>query len=529
MGNAYDLYLYPTKAQSQLHIENLCTSAYLRGYHPAPVATASVLEVGCGTGLNLLPMAAQYPGAEFVGVDLAEQPIRMAKELAARFGLNNIRFHQADINEMADDFGRFDYVIAHGFYSWVPAEARESLWRIARGSLSDRGVIQVSYNALPGSLQMRYLRDFCQYHMRRFADRETQLKEAWKLVETLAAMKDADNPLAMAAAQTLAKGFDTAIHDEFAVINDAFYLDEVVAHATAWGMRYVCDAVPKFVLGLQHLPEGKALLESLPAEDQILQQQYLDFLSYRVFRQSIFAPERHRATEEPYLDRVLDCSLDSMLRVGEPDAEGNRVYDAPQLRVAFGSTNPLLAELFETFATCNPIPVPLKAFCETALGRYEAASPEVVSEFWELVEDLTQKGLIQAHAYPPRIPATLPERPRMCGIARWEALLGVPLTNLFHRGQNVSDPLLRTLAAITDGTRTVPEICAALSEIVVSYRQGRSQQIVVDGFPIALGESDAVRSSPDFKLPKEAMQQRLLPAVSAELERFRRASLLVEG
>lgn len=529
MGNAYDLYLYPTKAQPQLHIENLCTTAFLRGFDPAPVATAKVLEVGCGTGLNLLPMAAAFPAAEFVGVDLAEQPIRMAKELAARFGLNNVRFHQADINEMADDFGEFDYMIAHGFYSWVPASARDSLWRIARGSLSEHGVIQVSYNTLPGALQMRYLRDFCQLHMRQFADRDTQLKEAWKLVETLAAMNDTDNPLAMAAAQTLAKGFDTAIHDEFAAINDAFYLGEVVTHAAARNLRYVGDAVQKFVLGLQRLPEGEALLTTLPQDDRVLLEQYRDFLSYRGFRQSLFAKASQIASDVSYRDRLLRCYLDSPLRVGPPDGEGNRVFDAPNLHMGFHSRNALLAELFQAFEASSPIPVPLQDFCEDQVDAFRREGREVVDEFWELVEDLARNGLIQVHSCPPGIPSSLPERPKMAGIARWEALLGVALTNVFHRGQDVTDPLLRTLAAITDGTRTIPEICATLSEIVVGYRQGRSPQIVIEGFPIALGESAAVSGSPDFKLPKTEMEQRLLQAVPGELERFRRLGLLVEG
>jgi ubiquinone/menaquinone biosynthesis C-methylase UbiE len=529
MTNAYDLYLYPTKAQPQLHIANLCTTAFLRGYDPAPIATAKVLEVGCGTGLNLLPMAASFPSAEFVGVDLAEHPIRMAKELAARFGLSNVRFHQADINEMADDFGEFDYMIAHGFYSWVPASARDSLWRIARGSLSEHGVIQVSYNTLPGALQMRYLRDFCQLHMRRFADRDTQLKEAWKLVETLAAMKDTDNPLAMAAAQTLAKGFDTAIHDEFAAINDAFYLGEVVTHAAARKLRYVGDAVQKFVLGLQRLPEGEALLATLPQDDRVLLEQYRDFLSYRGFRQSLFAKASQLPSEVSYRDRLTHCYLDSQLRVGPPDEEGNRVFDAPNLHMGFHSQNSLLAELFLAFEASQPIPVPLQDFCEQHEEAFRKEGSEVVDQFWELVEDLARNGLIQVHACPPRVPDSLPERPKMAGIARWEALLGVALTNVFHRGQDVSDPLLRTLAAITDGTRTVPEICSTLSEIVVGYRQGRSPHVVIEGFPIALGESAAVSGSPDFKLPRVEMEQRLLQAVPGELERFRRLGLLVEG
>lgn len=529
MSTAYDLYLYPTKAQPQLWIGNLHTVAFLKGFQPRPLGRARVLEVGCGTGMNLLPMAASLPEAEFVGVDLAAQPILLAKQLAARFGVSNVRFHQADIQEMADDFGQFDYILAHGFYSWVPPSARESLWRVARGSLSAQGLLQVSYNALPGALQMKYLREFCQLHMRRFADRETQLREAWNLVTTLASMKDADNPLAMAAAQTVAKGFATAIHDEFASINDPFYLEQVVEAAAAWQLRYVADAVQKFMLGLQRLPEGQALLESLPPGDELLHEQYRDFLSYRGFRQSIFTPMACEPEPVRYGERLRQCYLASPLRAGSPDEAGNRVYDAPNAQMGFHSSNPLLAELFEAFAMEDPIPVSLDDFCKEALPAHHTSRPEIVDEFWELLEDLAGNGIIQAYAERPPIPTGVPERPKMAGIGRWEALLGVPLTNVFHRGQNVDDPLLRALAGLTDGTRTVAEISAALADLVVSFRQGRAPHAVMEGFPIPLGESVAYHRTPEFKLPRLEVEQFLLKTIPAELERFRQLGLLVAG
>jgi hypothetical protein len=117
----------------------------------------------------------------------------------------------------------------------------------------------------------------------------------------------------------------------------------------------------------------------------------------------------------------------------------------------------------------------------------------------------------------------------MAGIGRWEALLGVPLTNVFHRGQNVDDPLLRALAGLTDGTRTVAEIAAALADFLVSFRQGRAPHAVMEGFPIPLGESVAYHRTPEFKLPRLEVEQFLLKTIPAELERFRQLGLLVAG
>ncbi len=38
-----------------------------------------MLEIGCGNGSNVIPMAYGLPGSEFVGVDLAAKPVEVAQ------------------------------------------------------------------------------------------------------------------------------------------------------------------------------------------------------------------------------------------------------------------------------------------------------------------------------------------------------------------------------------------------------------------------------------------------------------------
>lgn len=527
--NAYEINLYPTKAQPQLHIDNLYTAAYLRGFDPVPIETASVLEVGCGTGLNLLPMAQTLPKAEFVGVDYAVRPIQLAKSLAQRMELGNVRFHAADIRDLADDFGSFDYIIVHGFYSWVPEEAREALWRVARGSITPRGVVQISYNCLPGWLQNQWLRDFCLLHMKRFPGRETQLREAWKLIEALASMKEADNPYAAIAAQTVEKGFATAIHDELGDINQPFYLNQVVARAEQHGFQYLSDAVQKYVPGMQHLSAGEEILAQLAGEDRASQEQYKDFLSLRSFRQSLFTPASHAPTSASFLDLLRRCRVASPLRASAPDEDGNRVYDAPHTILGFHSNNPLLAQLFEEIAAAHPAPVPL-AETSAALSRaLSGAAPSVVAEFWDLVEDLSRNGVLQTSTRKLPIPAAVPVNPSMAGIARWEALLNLPLTNLFHRPHPFPDPLHRALAALADGSRSAPEICAALTSLILAQKSSGKGEIPLNGFPVPLLSTQALRGREALLSDPQALNGFLLETVPVELERFRQAGLIVEG
>ncbi|MBK6395212.1 MAG: class I SAM-dependent methyltransferase [Betaproteobacteria bacterium] len=111
---------------------------------------ARVLEVGCGDGANLLPMAARMPGATFTGCDASALLMRRANDMARGLGLANVEFVEGDLREVAGSLGTFDYVIAHGFYSWVPADVRDAFLALAHGHLAPGGLVYVSYNVLPG-------------------------------------------------------------------------------------------------------------------------------------------------------------------------------------------------------------------------------------------------------------------------------------------------------------------------------------------------------------------------------------------
>src|ERR1035438_1147600 len=99
METSYDQVLYRGFPYAQSHPGRLATLATLFGMQPAPVDRCRVLELGCGDGANLLPMAFQFPDSTFVGFDLAEKPIAMGREPIAALGLKNMRLEAADILE----------------------------------------------------------------------------------------------------------------------------------------------------------------------------------------------------------------------------------------------------------------------------------------------------------------------------------------------------------------------------------------------------------------------------------------------
>jgi len=165
MSTLYDEVLYPNSPFAQTHPDRLATLAILFGMDPAPLPRCRVLEVGCGNGENLIPMACEYPAGEFLGIDAAETAVRAGNQEIATLGLTNIRLLHRDIMDTGPGLGTFDYVIAHGFYSWVPEPVRDKLFAIVQASLAPQGVAFVSYNALPGGRLRQMFREMMLFHL----------------------------------------------------------------------------------------------------------------------------------------------------------------------------------------------------------------------------------------------------------------------------------------------------------------------------------------------------------------------------
>ncbi len=155
---AYDEVEYPGQVFPQTHPDRLATLATVFGLSPAPPERCRVLEVGCGDAGNLIPIAMGAPGTECIGFDLSATAIAKGQAIANELGLTNIKLSQADLMAYHPD-GKFDYIIAHGFMSWVPPPVQERLLQLCRESLAPQGVAMISYNTLPGFHLRRMLRE----------------------------------------------------------------------------------------------------------------------------------------------------------------------------------------------------------------------------------------------------------------------------------------------------------------------------------------------------------------------------------
>jgi SAM-dependent methyltransferase len=118
---------------------------------PARESGFAWCDLGCGHGVTAAILAATHPGGMFHGIDAMSVHIDRAAQLAADAGAANAQFHAVDFAGALDrSLPGFDYIVAHGVYSWVDEATRLHLRRLIDRHLKPGGLVYVSYNALPG-------------------------------------------------------------------------------------------------------------------------------------------------------------------------------------------------------------------------------------------------------------------------------------------------------------------------------------------------------------------------------------------
>ncbi|MGH8430394.1 MAG: methyltransferase, partial [Solimonas sp.] len=162
-GGDYNLVPYVSKPFPQSQPPRLAALAALFGLSAPAVSQCQMLELGCASGGNLIPLALRFPASRFRGVDLTDRHVRHGQARIAALDLRNVRIEQGDIATLDLGIERFDYIVCHGVYSWVPPEVRDAILRIAAEHLAHNGVAYVSYNVFPGWHLRGVIRDMMVY------------------------------------------------------------------------------------------------------------------------------------------------------------------------------------------------------------------------------------------------------------------------------------------------------------------------------------------------------------------------------
>lgn len=462
-GRAYEQVAYPGYVYPRTHPARLEVIARLFGLRPPPARTARVLEVGCGDGGNALAIAQTLPEAQVLGFDLTAGPLQHGRALAAEAGLTNVELRCADLldPEQMAAIGTADYVIAHGIYSWISPAGRGALLALCERCLTAQGVAFVSYNAYPGSHLRDMAREVLAFHLRDVSGPTARLAGAHQLIETIVAT-ESPNPFARVLREHLQRMLDNGdallYHDDLAEISTPFYLHEFVEHAGAHGLQFLSEAELSDSQ-LYDVPEavGK-LIASLP-DDVVVREQYLDFFTNRMFRQTLLVSSELSPTRA-IDDQVVESMAISCHARRESSgfvAEGG---------ATISTTHPLAEAALLELGDRWPRAVSFDGLLRGAGARIGIAEPEHDLEAVGVLRSLLLQAFVAraVRLHGCALPAGgLQPSPRASPLARAQARAGTPvLSTLLPGNHRVAADEDRQLLQALDGTRELATLAAEL-------------------------------------------------------------------
>ena len=480
-----------------------------------------MLELGCSTGGNLLPMAELLPRSEFVGIDLSGVQIGMARARGRQLGIKNVRFEELSILDVGADFGEFDYIICYGVYSWVPADVREKILRICEDHLAPNGIAAVSYNTYPGWHFRGLARDMFVYHARGLGSTDERIDSSLALLqfarEATAGMgvKHAEYRLYSEVLEREMKLLSGRarhyfVHEHLEGVNEPCYLHEFVARAAAHGLSFLGD------VRLSTMSDGLLPAEVIQqlsgiASDFTAMEQYKDFFTNRTFRNTLLCRQERKITRD--LDGASMYPF-AFTSAANPVAEDDPAFDEtlPKLRSHRGgavvSMNSVLSFIALGYLLEQaPRWIPF----DSLLAETRKQLAEVGETIGDEAEDARRLGetllrclsaeVVDATFEPPSIASDIPELPRASAYARLQAESDQTATSLRHESFAASSIALFILPHL-DGAHSREDLVSLVETALAAGK------ITIEGSELAADE-------------------RAGAFVAAALEELRRAGVLL--
>ena len=264
--------------------------------------TARVLELGATYGGNIISQALFNPDATFVGIELSQEQVEKGNEVIANAGLTNVSLVQSDIASIGSEIGTFDYIIAHGVYSWVDDGVKDALLRLIDEHLAEDGIAYISYNTYPGWHTMdevRQLMMFSNHDKTQFNHKEKVLhgKTIGSIVGSQILkydnLKERNSKFLGALRSVMQKDEYYVGHDHLEPNNDPVYFYQFNDHLGAHNLAYLCDADLTLSMVRSFDADIADTLDKLALNDHVAQEQYLDFMLDTTFRKSIICKAKH--------------------------------------------------------------------------------------------------------------------------------------------------------------------------------------------------------------------------------------------
>jgi SAM-dependent methyltransferase len=486
----YDDIPYPGGVFPSTRPEHLATLAALYGMRPAEIGHCRVLELGCGFGANLLPMAYHYPDTRFVGVDLSGSSIARGRQNVAALGLANIELHHQDILGVGSEFGEFDYIISHGVYSWVPDVVRDKMLSIFKENLAPQGVCYVSYNAFPFSHSRDMVRDLVLFHTRHISDPRQKIAQArgiLRFVSDSARSDTVHGAILREQSDRISQMADEFFfHDDLNESAQAFLLYQVVARAQAHGLQYLSDA--DFARGNvdRYADECRSVLQSFPDDEMVARNQYQDFIDGFGFRRTLLCHEDvvlQRKVSRDFFSRCYFTSASTLLEdPSDPKAQPEVSLETRDKGV-FGISHWMAQAAYLLLSKSWPRAVSFDELFNDIRSNAALGSPAaqdvheetLVSAMYELVCN----DAVSFSLYPREYLKPEDNKLLASSLARHQSQWGTTVVNLLHQTVRLENDDACYILQLLDGARDFDQVVA---EVHARHQKTRLESAgVIDG------------------------------------------------
>jgi len=431
-------------------------------------------------------MAHSLPGCSFVGIDLSERQIDSARQFAAAVGLGNVQFRHMDLIDLDPELGAFDYIIAHGVYSWVPGPVRDRLLAACKRHLAPNGIAYVSYNTLPGWQSILAVREMINVRTRHLPDPRDKVREGREFIASILAMipHPEQSPFALFLKDYITTRFrrftdrpdweeSMLLHDELSTVNEPVYFHQFATHAASHGLQYLAEADFTRVMPYDIEPENATKLQQMSGS-VVDFEQYMDFVRDQTFRATLLVHDDVPIIRQLDGEKIRGLYVSSRARFVR-DEEGGKEFFRTAEDARWPAEEAITSAALLHLESIAPRAAHFNDLFNTACqmlnlnGRPAKAASVLADDL--LAAFCVDTQLVELIAYDPACASVVPERPEMSPVARHQAPQSSIVSNLRHEQMEL-DPMTRVLAQLLDGQHDR----TALMQALASRTQGTAEQ-----------------------------------------------------
>lgn len=490
----YDEVPYVSLAFPQTHPDRMAVMATLFELKPKAITESRVLELGCASGGNLIPMAYMLPSSEFVGVDLSQRQVEEGQAAIKDLELKNIELRQQNLLDISDDLGTFDYIICHGVFSWVPENVQDKILQICKRNLAPHGVAYISYNTLPGWRLRGMIREMMLYHVAQFDKPADRILQARALVEflckTSASIKAGHSPSIQAYEKLLQDEAeflrnlreDYLLHEFLEEVNEPLYFYEFVNRAENHGLQYLAEAQLSTMLPANLSKEAQEGLQRVSGQ-QIKTEQYMDFIRNRTFRQTLVCHKDAQIDRNVNAERIMSLFISSPARTTteKVDMSLGQIVRFDHEGAFLETRQPVVKAALLHLSTVWPKSLSFDDLLDISREQVNSTS-ERKQDAGILAGELLMAytvNLLDFRTIGDRFVTSVSEKPLASRVARFQAMRNTHVTSQLHEAQGL-DIFSRHALNLLDGQRDLPAISRELQKLV----QDGVMHLFKDGEPV---------------------------------------------